>query len=136
MPTPINQPAPSFTVAASPAADSETVVCTVGGVIVDVPQYAVLLSGTIDITIVTPDVPITLKLKRGSTTSGTGVTNGNTWGPFTVVAASRYQFCFGGYDLPAAGQGLQYSLTVTVGSGAATSTVNGVSLSAEVTGLS
>jgi len=99
VPTPINQPAPSFTVAASPAAGSETVVCTVGGVIVDVPQYAVLLSGTIDITIGTSGVTITLKLKRGSTTSGTGVTNGNTWGPFTVVAtrgtssASRATTC-------------------------------------------
>ena len=136
MPSPLNQPAPSFTIVASPATSAETVVATSATVIVDVPQYAVLLTGLIDITIGTSGTAITLKLKRGTATSGTGITSGATWGPYAVTATDEYQFTVMGYDLPGNVFLQQYCLTATITNGAATSTVNVVCLSAEVAGLS
>ncbi len=136
MPSPLNQPAPSFAITGSPAAAAETVVCTSAKLLVDVPQYVVLLTGLIDLTIGTSGVSVTLKLKRGTTTSGTAVTSGATWGPYAVTATDEYQFTVMGYDIPGASANLQYVLTATIGSGAATSTVNVVCLSAEVAAYS
>jgi hypothetical protein len=128
-------PAPNFTVVASPAGSAETVIATSPKLIVDAPQYAVLLTALVDITIGTSGSAVTFKLRRGTTTGGTAVTNGATWGPYAVTATDEYQFTIMGSDLPPASSGLQYSLTVTVTNGAATSTVNVVCISAEVAAL-
>ena len=135
MPSPLNMPAPNFTVVASPAGSAETVIATSPKLIVDAPQYAVLLTALVDITIGTSGSAVTFKLRRGTTTGGTAVTNGATWGPYAVTATDEYQFTIMGSDLPPASSGLQYSLTVTVTNGAATSTVNVVCISAEVAAL-
>jgi hypothetical protein len=132
MPSPLNMPAPSFAIVASPAAAAETVIATSPKLIVDTPQYAVLLTALVDITIGTSGTAVTFKLRRGTTTGGTAVVNGATWGPYAVTATDEYQFALVGSDTPPASSGLQYCLTVTVTGGAATSTVNVVCLSAEV----
>ena len=135
MPSPLNQPAPNFTVVASPALAAETVIATSGKLNIDVPQYAVLLSGLVDITIGTSGTAVTFNLRRGTSVSGTAVTTGATWGPYAVTATHEYQFTIMGSDIPPASHGVQYVLTATVTNGAATSTVNVVALSAEVTAL-
>ena len=135
MPSPLNLPASSFVVTGSPAAATETVIATSAQLIVDTPQYAVLLTALVDITIGTSGTAVTFKLKRGTTTGGTAVTNGAVWGPYAVTATHEYQFTIMGSDIPPASHGVQYVLTATVTNGAATSTVNVVALSAEVTAL-
>ena len=136
MPSPLNLPAVSFAVTGSPATSAETVIATSAQLIVDTPQYAVLLTALVDITIGTSGTAVTFKLKRGTTTGGTAVTNGAVWGPYAVTATDEYQFTVMGYDIPGASANLQYVLTATIGSGAATSTVNVVCLSAEVAAYS
>lgn len=135
MPSPLNQPAPSTTVVASPAAAAETVIATSAGLIVDTPQFLVVVRASVDLTIGTNGIAVTFKLRRGTTASGTEITSNPVWGPYTVVATDEYQFSVAGTDAPGAVAGLKYSLTATVGSGSAPTTINVVYIEAFVSSL-
>ena len=132
MPTPLNLPTPVVTSGGTIAAGSETVIATSAGLIVDTPQSKVVLRALVDLTIGTNGVGVTLKLKRGTTTGGTAITAGETWGPYVVVATHEYQFSASGYDIPGLCHGQQYVLTATIASGSATTTINNVVLEAFV----
>jgi hypothetical protein len=113
----------SSTILGSPATSAETAICTVGALSLTAGDV-VDLDCSIDITIGTSGVTLTLKLERGAVAGGTIIA---TWGPATVVATSRYVLGVNASDVQAAElYGQAYVLTATVGSGAATSTVNAV----------
>lgn len=117
----------STTVTGSPALAAETVICTLPGQAITLGAIVDLFAA-VDITIGTSGVTATFKIERGAAAGGTVV---STMGPFTVVAANRYNFAVIGTDTQAGEeQGQQYVLTATIGSGAATSTVNNVCLTA------
>lgn len=115
------------TVTGSPAGASETVIATLSGLVL--PYGDIIdIEATCDVTIGTSGVSATLKLERGSAAGGTIIA---TIGPCTVVAANRYNFAIQGTDSQSAEfSGGTYVLTLTVGSGAATSTVNNVNMTA------
>lgn len=115
------------TVAASPGGAAETVIATLSNIVLPIGD-TVDLEGSCDVTIGTSGVTATLKLERGSVAGGTIVA---TYGPFTVVAANRYNFTINGQDTQAGEYyNMAYCLTLTIGSGAATSTVNAVYIGA------
>lgn len=117
----------STTVVASPATNTETAICTIGGMAVT-PSDVVDIEGSVDITIGTSGTAVTLKIERGSAAAGTVVT---TYGPFTVTAGNRYNFSVNGSDSQSNElANASYVLTATVTGGAATSTVNAVNLNA------
>lgn len=132
MPSPLNRPLPAFASAVTIGTDVEHVAVTSPVVIVDTPQYVVVLHGLIDITIGTAGAAITLMLERGTAAAGTPVTSGGTWGPYAVTATDEYQFVVMGLDEPGQAFGSQYVLTVTVGSASGDSTVNAAYLEAIV----
>lgn len=115
-------------VAGSPALAAETVIAALAGGGVAYNDQVDLI-GAVDITIGTSGDHVTLKVRRGTDTTGTVVA---TFGAFNVTAADRRNFSVVATDAQAAESGaLQYVLTATVANGAATSTVNAVCLRAD-----
>ena len=119
----------SNTIVASPALAAETVVCTLGPLNLAVDNAAVYLDWFVGLTIGTSGVTLTPKLVRGSITGLTAINNPLA---YTVVAANKYLFSGCWVDTPGVVAGLIYSLTLTIGSGAAASTISELSLSAYV----
>jgi len=117
----------SKTVAASPSGSAETTICTLtipGGLAL---ASGVLLGGWAAYTVGTSGVSVNLKIRQTSTSGSTIVATGAA----TKTAGSLYADDVNGVDTspPAAGV---YVLTMTVASGAATSTVSAVILFAIV----
>jgi hypothetical protein len=132
MPSPINMPTPAFASAVTNDTDAEFVVLVSPKVIVDDPQFDVVLHGLVDVTFGADATAITLKLKRGSTTGGTAVTKGDTWGPFTVTGSTEAQFAVSGFDSSPEAFDEVYVLTATLAGNDTTSTVNAAFLEALV----
>lgn len=120
--------ATSSTVAASPAAASETTICTLTVAQNITANGGVFLQGCFSITIGTSGVSCTIKIRRTDTSGQTIYTTGAN----TVTAGNLYTFGIQGVDTGPTLPGQVYVLTVTIGSGAATSTVSAASLTAEV----
>jgi hypothetical protein len=109
----------------SPAAASITSVCAL-----TFPNFGklqlstgVYLEGTVSLTIGTSGVTCTVALLQTGT-SGASIA---TTGALTVVAANKYSFSVQGVDTAPLAAGV-WIIAVTIGSGAATSTVSQVSL--------
>jgi len=132
VPSPLNRPLPAFATAVAITAAAETAVIVSPVVIVDTPQYVVVLHACIDILIDATGSAVTLMLERGTVAGGTPITKGGVWGPFAVTAAEEFQFTVMGLDEPGEVFGGQYVLTATVTAGAAGSTVNAAYLEAIV----
>jgi hypothetical protein len=119
----------STAVIASPAAAAETVICTCGPINPPGDAVVVLLHWFIEFTVGTNGVTATLKLRRGAATSSTLI---NVGAAATVVAPNVVRFGGSYFDSPGAVAEQQYSLTLTVGSASAASTVSDVCLIAAV----
>lgn len=113
---------------ASPSGSSETVVATTPAFDPSIPFAAgVILFAEIAYTLGTSAASCRVRIRQGTGTSGSVIydTGAQTGGHNT--ATQLVSDSAGGFDsAPAAGQ--QYSVTLTVGSGAAASTVSAVSL--------
>lgn len=117
----------SNTVQGSPAGAAETAIAILAGLDIGLGN-PVDLEGTVDVTIGANGTAVTLKLERGSAAGGVIVA---TYGPFTAVAANRYNFTINGVDTQAAElQNQSYTMTITVTAATAQSTVNAVYLGA------
>lgn len=114
----------STAVAASPSGSAETTICTVtvtGDLAV---SQGVLLEASFSVTIGTSGVSATIRLRQTST-SGTAI---YATGANTVTAGNLYTFGVQGFDTAPVLPGQVYVLTLTVGSGAAASTVSAANL--------
>jgi hypothetical protein len=114
----------SATVVASPAAGSETTIATltIGDNLAL--GLGVVLAGFAAFTVGTSGVSANLKLRQ----TGTSGTTVKATGATTVTAANLVSQSVLGLDTAAALPGQVYVLTLTVGSGAAESTVSAVTL--------
>jgi hypothetical protein len=121
-------PTPAFASAVTNDTDAEFVVLVSPKVIVDDPQFDVVLHGLVDVNFGADATAITLKLKRGSTIGGTLVTAGNTWGPYPVIGSAEGQFVAMGFDDSPAAFGEVYVLTATAAGNDTATTVNGAYL--------
>ena len=133
MPSPLNLPLPAYATGGTSAVATEGVIATSAAVNVDTPQYQVVLHWSVDIALGADATAATFKLKRGTTTAGTGITLGETWGPFTVTGNDRVNFSGDGIDSPGAVHGLTYVLTVTLTANDTATTFENVYLEAIVT---
>lgn len=118
----------SHTVAASPATNAETTICTFtinSDVIV---TKGIFLEGWAAFTVGTSGVSANLKIRQ-TNTSGTTIA---ATGACTVAATNLVAFSVNGLDTAAVLPGQVYVLTLTIGSGAATSTVSACQLVAIV----
>jgi hypothetical protein len=109
------------TVVGSPATNAETVVATSNPIKTDGPGRTILLQGVINVTAGTSAVAAVLKIRRGLTTGGAQVGTSVTQ---VVIATDGYNIPFLVTDSPGDVDSIQYSATLTMTSGAATSTVN------------
>jgi len=116
------------TVVASPAASSETIIASV--TLSDAMQVIsnVKLFGWAAFTVGTNGVSAKLNVRK-TDVSGTIV---GTTGALTVTAANLVAFSCPALDTGATLPGQVYVLTLTIGSGSATSTVSAVNLRAEI----
>ena len=112
------------TVAASPSAGAETVIATLAGVTTDAPSRHVDLDGWAAFTVGTSGVQAQLRIRQ---TSGSGTVVANS-GLTTVVAGNLVSLYVAGFDAPGDVSAMTYVLTLTIGSGAATSTVSACKL--------
>lgn len=118
----------SATVAASPSAAAETVVCTLT-IPSDVQANAgVLVMGNVAVTIGTSGVSLNLKLRQTGTSGTTLYATGAT----TVVAAQLKEIGAIAFDTAPVLPNQVYVITLTIGSGAAASTVSAAQLVAVV----
>jgi len=115
----------STTVVASPALAAATVICTTPVYTPPVDYDNVILVGWAAFTVGTSGVSGTLKIVEGTTTSGTLVASS---GACTVSAGDLYALTCVGVDTLNTVNNFQHSLTLTIGSGAAASTVSAVAL--------
>lgn len=136
MPTPINYPVPTYvgTFSTVSTYSNEQVFAVGPAVNVDSPQAGVALRVTGVVTPGTNGVTLSVKIRKGSTTSGNLPTYGGEALLLTVVATDPISFCVEGYDLPGLSAGQVYCATVTVGSASAATTVANVLFTAVVTG--
>lgn len=117
----------STTVTASPAAAAETAITTILGLTLP-PGDVVDFDFTVDLTIGTAGVSVVLKLRRGTDATGTTVFTSSA---LTAVAGNHLALSLNTVDVQAAEQQNQaYTLTATVASASAPSTVNNVYLGA------
>lgn len=128
MPRPSPYIVASSNVAASPAAAAETAVCTVAGIETQGSGFPVLLDATASLTIGTAGVSCRLRIRQGSGTGGAVVYD---TGANTVTAASLYTFSLNAFDNPPEWDNGAYTLTITVGSASAASTVSAAQLIAQ-----
>jgi hypothetical protein len=110
---------------------AETVVVTSAPTSTEATEGVVAIEGVIDLTVGTGGLTATLNIRRGTTAGGTLV---QSIGPLTVVAANRYQASIVAVDRPGIVTGLQYCLTVTVGSASGNSTANYSSIQTQAQG--
>lgn len=115
----------STTIVASPALAAETVVCTLPAINLPIDNAAVYIEWACGLTIGTSGVTLTPKIVRGAATGLTAINNPLA---YTVVAANKYLFSFNWIDSPGVVAELVYSLTLTIGSGAAASTISEVAM--------
>lgn len=118
----------SSTVAASPAAASETVVCTVTVPAFVSVNYGVILLGNGSFTVGASGTGVTLKLRQTGTSGTTLMSTGIL--PYT--AADLGQLAIVGFDGSPVLPGQVYVLTATVANGAAASTFSAAELVAIV----
>jgi hypothetical protein len=125
--------ASSSTVVGSPSAASETVVCQITGLAPDTGVISgVFLSGVVSFTVGTSGASVRLRIRTG-TVAGSGTTVCDT-GALTggVAAGNLLSQDLQGFDTAVTGGGspgtTSYCLTLTVASGAATSTVSQTNL--------
>lgn len=111
-------------VTGSPAAASETIIATltIGGQIAV--QQGVYIAGWCAFTMGTSGVSANLRIRQ-TNASGTII---SASGAVTGVAAALYAPDIQGFDAAAALPGQVYVMTLTIGSGAASSTVSAVSM--------
>lgn len=121
MPSVINTPTPVVATAGTTGGATEVVVITSNPVNIDTPESVVLIQFDCDFLNSASGATITWKVRRTSLT-GTLVTAGNTWGPYTLVASGRSPHGFTAFDTPGASSGLLYVVTATIASNAATAT--------------
>lgn len=116
----------NHTVSASPAGSSITTVATATWAPSDFPPmvYGCYLSCELALTIGTSGVSALLQIRRSSS-SGTVIAS---TGAITVSAASLYSISAQGVDAVAFVPGQAWVVCLTIGSGAAASTVSSVSL--------
>jgi hypothetical protein len=112
------------TVAASPAAATETVICTYTITEAIAVVQGIHIFGWAAFTAGTAAVSATLKIRQTGT-SGTTIA---TTGAVTVVATDLYSLPVFGVDTSPTLPGQVYVLTLTMGSGSATSTVSAVGM--------
>lgn len=117
------------TIIASPATNAEVVVATTGAINQIYDGTPIVLFWFVEFTVGTSGVSANAKLRRGTTTGGTLINVGQA---ATVVAGNLVRFSGVYQDSPGAVAEQQYSLSLTIGSGAATSTVSDVALLAVV----
>lgn len=129
--------ASSSTIVGSPAANAETVVCSVSGIPTDTPvMTGVYLSGDASFTVGTSGTAIRLRIRTG-TTAGAGTVIADT-GAITggVSATNLLSQDIQGTDTASSGgvaaASASYCLTLTVTGGAAASTVSQTNLIALV----
>jgi len=113
------------TVAASPAAGSETVICSTNPFVPNANYDIVFLVGVANFTVGTNGVSGRLQIRRGTTTGGTSVAD---TGATTQVATHLTQLFAIGVDTLSNVNNQQYSLTLTIGSGSAASTVSSAAI--------
>lgn len=113
----------NVTVVASPAASSETVVLVSNVVQTDGPGRTIALSGIVNVTAGTNAVAAVLKIRRDNGTGGTEIGTVTT---DVVIATDHYTIPFFAIDAPGDVDSMVYSVTLTMTSGSATSTVNDV----------
>lgn len=113
------------TVVASPTTNAETVVLVSNAVQTDGPGRTIALSGIVNVTAGTSGVAAVLKVRRGNGTGGTEVGTVTT---DTIVATDKYTIPFNIIDAPGDVDSMVYSVTLTITSGAATTTVNVASI--------
>jgi hypothetical protein len=116
------------TVAASPAAGSETVICSLTISSALAVQAGVLLIGWCAYTVGTNGTAVTLKLRQTGTSGTTLASSGAT--DASAAALAQQSIC--GFDTGATLPGQVYVLTMTVANGSAESAVSGALLSAIV----
>jgi hypothetical protein len=118
----------SAAVAASPAAASETIICTF--TITDAPAIntGIELEGWAAFTAGTNAVSANLKIRQTGTSGTTIAATGAT----TVVATDLYSLNLRGLDTAAVLPNQVYVLTLTMASGSATSTVSACELYATI----
>lgn len=120
--------AESNTIVASPALAAETDICEVTGITTRTADGIVYLLGSVSFTVGTGGVTATLKLRRGQGTGGTVLA---TSAAETVVAGNKVDMQLDATDTPGLVAGQTYTLTLTVTTGSAASTVAEVTLRAE-----
>ena len=114
----------STAITGSPAAASETIVCTLTiGENVSL-QKAVYLFGSVAFTVGTNGVSANLKIRQTDTSGTTLWASGAT----TVTAANLWEMQGLAVDTAAALPGQVYVITLTIGSGSAASTVSAACL--------
>lgn len=112
-------------VVASPAGSAETRIAITPAASF-APDNAFDIEGSVDLTIGSGGVSVTLNVRWGNSTGDILIAS---YGPFTVVAGNRYNFTANGvYQTPVDHIDKQLALFVVVGSAVAQSTVNGVYL--------
>lgn len=120
----------SNTVAASPSAATETTICTVTIPANAAQASGILLMGFAAFTVGTSGAACNLKIRQtntsGATVSATGATTGG------VAAGNLVDMNVSGFDAAGVLPGQVYVLTLTVTSGAASSTVSAAQLLAVV----
>lgn len=126
MGAPVAAYGPFTATAVTDGGTAETVVLTTDPIIVPSYQRKVTISGYLNITPGTSAVSCVIKVRRGTTTSGTQV--GSTETALTI-ATDNISIPFLVSDQPGDSAGVQYVVTVVEGSAAANGTVNIVSAS-------
>jgi hypothetical protein len=126
MGAPVAAYGPFTATAVTDGGTAETVVLTTDPIIVPSYQRKVTISGYLNITPGTSAVSCVIKVRRGTTTSGTQV--GSTETALTI-ATDNISIPFLVSDQPGDSAGVQYVVTVAEGSAGANGTVNIVSAS-------
>ena len=119
----------STTVTGSPALAAETVVCTIAAIAAN-PQVitGVLLIGTVAYTVGTSGVSATYKIRQTGTSGTTLYSSGVTTAG--IAAGNLVTQTVTAWDTAPVLPGQVYVLTLTIGSGAAASTVSAANLTA------
>jgi hypothetical protein len=126
MGAPVAAYGPFTATAVTDGGTAETVVLTTDPIIVPSYQRKVTIQGYLNITPGTSAVSCVIKVRRGTTTSGTQV--GSTETALTI-ATDNISIPFLVSDQPGDSAGVQYVVTVAEGSAGANGTVNIVSAS-------
>jgi hypothetical protein len=126
MGAPVAAYGPFTATAVTDGGTAETVVLTTDPIIVPSYQRKVTIQGYLNITPGTSAVSCVIKVRRGTTTSGTQV--GSTETALTI-ATDNVSIPFLVSDQPGDSAGVQYVVTVAEGSAGANGTVNIVSAS-------